>query len=72
MSQLLDIEEDNTVSYLDDNEIAMCDLVMPNLCASDAELAIKIREAFDSGDEVYISVIDAMEMSAIKGFKVKK
>jgi translation initiation factor 5A len=71
--QLLDIDEDNTVSYLDENENALNDLVMPNLCEKDKVLAQELKEAFaDEENEIYITVVSAMDIKAIKGFRVKK
>jgi len=69
--QLLDIDE-NAVSYLDDDENVMNDLVMPNFCTSDIELCQNLKAKFDEGEELYISVISAMDITAIKGFRINK
>ena len=69
--QLLDITDDE-VSYLNDKEIAMNDLVMPCITDKDAQLSSDIRNAFDEGNEVFITVISAMDITAIKGFRVTK
>lgn len=73
--QLLSIDG-NDVSYLDDKGNDMSDLVMPNLCEKDIELDQNLRNAFENGDEngdeIYIQVISAMNITAIKGFRVIK
>lgn len=69
--QLLDIDED-IVSYLDTKGEMQSDLVMPKLCNSDLELTASLKETYDSltNETIYIGVISAMEISAIKSFKV--
>jgi len=69
--QLVDITDD-TVSYLDADSNCLDDLVMPHLSDSDETLAEEIRAAYESGSEVYVSVLTAMDVSAIKGFKINK
>ena len=69
--QLVGIDED-TVSYLDHKGNNQNDLSMPNLSDSDMELSDTIREKFADGEELYITVISAMGISAIKGFQISK
>lgn len=63
----------NCVQYLDVKGNIMDDLVMPDLCESDCELSLRLQETFDKGSdkEIYISVVSAMGISAIKGFLLK-
>ena len=70
--QLINIDN-NSVSYLDDKGNIKDDLIMPNLCDSDDELSDKLQEVFDKENDkdIYISVLSAMGISAIKGFLFK-
>jgi len=67
--QLVDID-DNIVSYLDDKGSLLNDLFLPNLSKSDPELSQEIRDNFDAGKEISITVISAMGITAIKGFRI--
>ena len=69
--QLVDIDGDS-VSYLDENGNLMEDLVMPNFCQTDIDLTQQMKEKFNEGEELYISVISAMDITAIKGFRIGK
>lgn len=68
--QVLDID-DGTISYLDDKGNTFNDLYVPNLSESDKELAENLQKTFDEGNEVYITVLSSMDISAVKGFRVK-
>jgi translation initiation factor 5A len=71
--QVLNITK-NAVSCLDEKCNVMDDLDMPNLCDSDLELAEKLLNAFDKEKDtktIYVSVVSSMDISAIKGYKIK-
>ena len=67
--QLVDIDEDD-ISYLDKKGNIHTDLRMPDLCDSDHELAEIIRNKYDEGVELIITVLKSMDITAVKGFKV--
>ena len=69
--QLMDIDEKNVVSYLDENMIEQTDLFLPHSCEDDLELAEQIKKHFENNDEIYISVISAMDIREIKGFRIQ-
>ena len=69
--ELVDIDGD-TVSYLDHDGNEQNDLSMPNLCDTDIELSAVIRDKFYLAEELYITVISAMGITAIKGFQISK
>jgi len=66
---LIDIDGDN-VTVLEADGSTKDDLKLPNLCESDEELSKKIKNAFDDGKEVTVTVIKAMDKEAIKGIKI--
>jgi len=73
--QVIDIEEDGTVSYLDTNGESQNNLVLPDLCESDKEIAADLKRIWDNptdGSDLYISVTSAMGTDAIKGYKEVK
>lgn len=69
--QLVDISDD-TISYLDSDGNCLNDLKLPCISDADNKLATQIVSAFESGTDVFISVISAMEISAIKGFRTNE
>jgi len=70
--QLLDIDGDS-VSVLNEEGEALDGMFkMPALCESDFELATQIQEAHDDGKNVYVTVVSAMGIDAIKAFKIVK
>jgi len=70
--QLVDIEEDDTVHVLDSNGDMQSVYRLPNLCESDNVLAANIREAFDDGKEVSVTITSSMGVDAIKAMKIGK
>jgi len=73
--QVIDVEEDGTVSYLDDNGESQSNLKLPELCDSDKEIAENIKKIWANpteGTDLYITVLSAMGQDAIKGAKEVK
>ena len=67
--QLVDIKND-VVSYFNDKNEIQHDLFLPDLCEDDAKLCQEIKNKFDIDQEQYIIVISAMDIRAIKGFRI--
>ena len=70
--QLIDIEEDGQLTVLDENGETREDLHLPNLCEADKDLSDKIKQGFEDGDEIFITVVSAMEIDAVKSMRVVK
>jgi len=68
--QLLDID-DGIISYLDNKGNVLNDLFIPNISESDNELSENLQKTFEDGNELYITVLSAMDITAVKGFKIK-
>mmetsp|Transcript_6372 Transcript_6372/g.18054 ORF Transcript_6372/g.18054 Transcript_6372/m.18054 type:complete len:157 (+) Transcript_6372:341-811(+) len=64
---LLDITDDDFCSLLTDNGETKDDLKMPG-----GDLGDKIREAFDDGKEISVSVIAAMGEEQVIAFRLEK
>ena len=69
--QLIDIDGD-VVTYLNDKGESNCDLRMPDFCESDYKLSEELREKFESDEEIYITVLSAVGIDAIKGYRIVK
>ena len=69
--QLIDIDGD-IVTYLNDKGESNCDLRMPDFCESDLKLSEELREKFESDEEIYITVLSAVGIDAIKGYRLAK
>ena len=79
--QLISIDtKTNSVTYLNDKGESISDLKMPDFCDSDFKLSKELLEKFNSleklreednnlTDEIYITVLSAVGIDAIKGYK---
>jgi len=70
--QLVDIDEDDTIQVLDSNGDMRSEFRLPNFCESDTTMAQAIREAFDDGKEVTVTITSSMGTDAIKAYKIGK
>eukprot|EP01127_Copromyxa_protea_P019251 TRINITY_DN61_c0_g1_i1.p2 TRINITY_DN61_c0_g1~~TRINITY_DN61_c0_g1_i1.p2 ORF type:complete len:153 (-),score=49.02 TRINITY_DN61_c0_g1_i1:26-484(-) len=71
--QLIDLDEEGNVTYMDEKDEVHSDLRLPAYCESDATLSAQIREKFEDGDgTIFITVVKAMGMEAIKGIRIQK
>jgi translation initiation factor 5A len=73
--QVIDIEDDGTVSYLDDNGESQSNLKLPDLCDSDKEVSAQLKKLWENpsdGMDLMITVLTAMGQDAIKACKEQK
>merc|ERR1712232_622164 len=63
--QLIDVKPDGFLSLMDEANNTRDDMALP----ADQEMADKIKEAFDNGDEVSIVVMSAMGKECVMEFK---
>eukprot|EP01126_Amoeba_proteus_P024322 TRINITY_DN2451_c0_g1_i2.p1 TRINITY_DN2451_c0_g1~~TRINITY_DN2451_c0_g1_i2.p1 ORF type:complete len:146 (-),score=32.01 TRINITY_DN2451_c0_g1_i2:33-470(-) len=68
--QLIGIEDD-IASVLDANNETL-EFRMTPLADGDAALFEEIKESFEAGDEITVTVVSAMNTDAIKAYKVQK
>lgn len=74
-SKVIDIEEDGTVNYLDENDETQTNLKLPDLCDSDREVAATMKRLFENpseGCDLYITVVSAMGQDAIKAAREQR
>jgi len=67
--QLVDIDKDGSLTVLDDKGGERTDFKLPCLCDTDANLAAEIKEKFEDGEEIMVTVISAMGTDAVKAYK---
>lgn len=73
--EVIDIEDDGTVSYLDDSGESQSNLKLPDLCDSDKEIAAQLKKLWENpseGMDLMITVLTAMGQDAIKACKEQK
>ena len=73
--QVIDIEEDGTVNYLDENGESQNNLKLPDICESDKDIAATMKRLWDNpteGSDLYITVLSAMGQDAIKAAREQK
>lgn len=69
--QLVSID-DNIVSYFDKDGKILNDLFLPNITDSDVKLSNELKNKYENDEEIFITVVSAMNISEIKGYKTKK